>query len=128
MPTPGLRIAPGADSTSIADTLDAIEGLVRQSGMPDETVDRVILAAGEAVANVAEHGTTVVSIRWSRTERSGCLSFLGDIGPGGQRIHEASLPPTEAIGGRGLFLIRTLTDRVVAQDDRLDLYFVVHND
>ena len=125
---PGLRIAPGADSVAIAAALDAIEGRVRLSGVSDDVLDRVVLVAGEVLANVAEHGEQPVVVHWHGDTAGGCLSVVGDAGPGSDRIASAELPPADSFGGRGLFLIRALSERVVTEGDRLDLHFASRED
>ena len=103
------------DSVSVA--VLAAEGAARDAGLGDDAQMRVSLAVSEAVANAIEHGnasdeTKIVHVRIETA--AGCLSIgVGDEGAGlaPASIASASLPDDPFdVGGRGLFLIRELTE------------------
>jgi len=92
----------------------------------------MLLAVGEAVANAVEHGndaeaTREVTLEWRKEESGGWLS-VEDEGPGltPDRLQNAALPQDAfQTGGRGLFIIKDLTDdvRLEAEGRRLMLWF-----
>ena len=122
---PGYTLAPGADARAVAAVLDGVEREAREAGVPPATVDRVVLVAGEAVANAVEHGEGVVTVRWVPAGSGGRLVVSeGGRGPGIGAVHDACLPESaEATRGRGLFLIQQLSDRVDIGPDGLGVWF-----
>ena len=124
-----LRESASIDLTDVPDaSMEAsrwIEGVLERWTAPPELVDRAVLALSEAVANVVEHGRPPLSIQASRS--SGVVRLtVREGGPGAPSaaLDEASLPDdATATHGRGLYLIRTLTDGVELQEGRLQMLF-----
>jgi anti-sigma regulatory factor (Ser/Thr protein kinase) len=122
---PGYTLAPGADARAVAAVLDGVEREAREGGTPPSTVDRVVLVAGEAVANAVEHGAGEVTVQWIPAGSGGRLLVSeGGRGPGLDAVQGARLPEsTGATRGRGLFLIQQLSDRVDVGPDGLGVWF-----
>jgi hypothetical protein len=67
--------------------------------------DDLLLVVSELVTNAIRHGTGTIEVRVALAERHARIEVLDD---GGARIPEpAALPPPDAIGGRGLHLVRS---------------------
>ena len=121
---PAHTLAPGADARAVAAVLDAVERDAQEAGLPAATVDRVVLVAGEAVANAVEHGAGPVTVGWESDGTSGLLRVEGGGGPGSKEVWDARLPDVwTATRGRGLFLIAQLADRIDADGGSLDVWF-----
>lgn len=118
---PGHTLAPGADSGSIAAVLDRLEREVSQSALPAATIDRIVLVAGELASNAAEHGSEMARLWWSSRAEGGDLCV--SPGPDPSAVQRAALPETDAVGGRGLFLVRTLGDGVDADAETVRIRF-----
>ena len=103
-------LASDADSDALARVLDGIEAAAGGGGLPAETVDRVVLVAGELLSNAVEHGTEPVTAWWEATPDGGRLVLSGGGRPVAGWILGAALPDADATRGRGLFLVRELTD------------------
>lgn len=95
------------------------EAAAVEVGLPTATADRLVLALAEAVANAVEHGNAFVPerkvrVEWEKAE--GALwFFVEDEGEGlsAEQLNQAKLPDDAMeMGGRGLFIIRTLADDV----------------
>jgi serine/threonine-protein kinase RsbW len=106
------------------------EALVREAALPPPTGDRLVLAMGEAITNAIRHGNALdpsrhVELVWSG-DGSGVWVHVEDEGEGVDpvRLARAALPadPTQT-NGRGLFLIRTLADRVEVEGACLRMWF-----
>lgn len=116
----GMRRAFPSTPEAVAEAVRAVEATARASGLPDEVLDRVALATGEAVANAVEHGNAADAARsftvsWDADAADGYWLRVEDEGEGLEagRIEEAELPEDPlSTSGRGLFLIRTLSDEV----------------
>jgi len=102
-------------------------------GLSDDLVDRVTLAAGEAVGNAVEHGSDQdpkreFRVSWESAD-DGYWLRVEDDGPGlDPALLEAAGLPDDPLStrGRGLFLMRALADEVRLEADgrRLALRFV----
>lgn len=115
---------------SVSTAVDAAEAAVRNAGMSDEVLGRVSLAVAEAVANAIEHGNAGVASREVLLEieaHSGRLSVRvcdGGEGVEGKRLGSAQLPDDPLLThGRGLYLIRVLTDACDVVDGCVHLRF-----
>jgi serine/threonine-protein kinase RsbW len=117
---------------SIAEAVHFAERATRAAGLPDEAVDRVTLAAGEAAGNAVEHGSEgdaarLFVVEWEGDAAGGWLRVC-DEGPGiaPEQLASADLPADPlSTSGRGLFLMRTLADdaRVEAGGRCVALWF-----
>lgn len=119
---PGFTLAPGASAPAVAAALSSMERDL--GGLPDETLDRVMIVAGELAANAAEHSRTPVSVAWHVRSDGVDLDVIG-AGASARAIEAATLPPGDAVRGRGLYLIRSLSTAVEARADDLRLRFDV---
>jgi len=115
---------------SAAHAVRFAEEVGREAGLPTEAVDRLVLAAGEAVTNAIRHGNRLDPVRqvelvW-RSDENGDWLEVSDEGPGIalDRILRAELPADASeTSGRGLFLIRVLSDAVDVEGARLRMRF-----
>ncbi len=116
------------ESVSLA--VDAAEVAGTECGLSSETVSRISLAVAEAVANAIEHGnqgiaSREVTVSFSPEAESLCIR-VADSGHGieASQLERASLPSNPLdVGGRGLYLIRELSDHVEASGASLYLCF-----
>ncbi len=115
---PGFRLAPCADTATIAAHLDAIE---RDLGL-SPLAERVLLVAAEVLSNAAEHGDEAVHVGWEATTAAVVLTVRGK-GPGAAQIRDAVLPEASTTRGRGLFLIDELASSVEDVTDGLRITF-----
>lgn len=106
---PGLRLVPGADAAAQATILSRIEADLQQAGVVDELADRVMIVAGELLANAAEHGATSTRLCWTVLQDRVEIAVEG-AGPRAGAVRAAPLPESAATRGRGLFLIASLAD------------------
>ena len=114
---PGLPIPPGASDALVAAVLDRLEAVARGAGLPPGTVDRIVLVAGEIIANALEHTDDGATVALDATPTGATLRVTGgDMPP-------APLPPAEATSGRGLFLIHALSDGVAGGPGYSDVAF-----
>ena len=100
---------------SVALACEAVEAFVGGAGWGPEDVTRVTLATGEAVGNAVEHGRGAdVRVRFERDGDRVELCVADDgPGPSARRLARASLPSdVMATGGRGLYILRQLAERV----------------
>jgi anti-sigma regulatory factor (Ser/Thr protein kinase) len=87
----------------------AVAGSLRAIGVPEGSIDDVLIAVGEVVGNVIRHGGGAGEIRLTRAGRR-LRCDVADRGPGlGDGPHEPLEPaPPEALHGRGLWLVFAL--------------------
>jgi anti-sigma regulatory factor (Ser/Thr protein kinase) len=115
---------------SVATAARFVEAAAAEAALPPALAERLLLAAGEAVSNAIEHGNgedpaRLVRLEWAALPDGGVLS-VQDEGPGltREQVLTAELPADPyQTGGRGLFLIRTLSDDVEVEGARLRLVF-----
>jgi serine/threonine-protein kinase RsbW len=104
---------------SVASAVHAVEAAMREDRLPDDLVDRVTLAVGEAAGNAVEHGCLQdpqreFHVSWER-EDGGYWLRIEDDGAGlDPALLEAAALPADPLStrGRGLFLMRELADEV----------------
>ena len=87
-------------------------------GLPDGRCDMLVLVANELATNAIAHGGGRGRlILWSADAHVYCE--VSDYGPGLSPDVAArpQRPPLGAVGGRGLWLVRTLTDWLDVQSD-----------
>ncbi len=90
---------------------DMIDDRAVRHGLPRDDVQRFVLAVNEAATNAIRHATGVAEVTvWH--EGTWLIAEIRDDGPGIDLPENPALPPVEALGGRGLWLMHHLVDRV----------------
>jgi serine/threonine-protein kinase RsbW len=109
-----------AEISAISDAVDAVLGLVRNSGRAHGKEFEIEMALREALANAIVHGcqsdpTKYVEFGMDFNDAGGILIVVRDPGPG----FDPALVPSPTLAGnlhsehgRGVFLIHTLMDEV----------------
>jgi anti-sigma regulatory factor (Ser/Thr protein kinase) len=92
-----------------------VAGAARRAGLRASRVTDLVIAVNEAVTNAIRHATgrarvTIIHEAWDRR----LVVQVGDDGPGipPEYVSRLGLPDPDALGGRGLYLIRALCDEV----------------
>jgi anti-sigma regulatory factor (Ser/Thr protein kinase) len=101
--------------------LNAIRNQVRQAtvdaGMTPERADLLVLAVNEGMMNAILHGGGGGEVTLMRTARDGLIAVVEDV-----RGHHFDLPahtpPQDQLGGRGLWLVKQICDRVAIRRGR----------
>jgi serine/threonine-protein kinase RsbW len=116
--TEQVRTFPSTPETTSA-ALDFIEELVDAWALPENVREAAVMVAGEAVPNAAGHGNgfdpdreVILYCRKGEGEFRMCVE---DEGPGltDALVETSDLPADDLqTHGRGLFIIRSLADRV----------------
>lgn len=122
-----------SSSTCITEVEQYVRELFDQFGIDPELYPNILISLTEAVNNAVQHGnrndiTKIVCVRSEKNQEI-LHCEISDEGPG---FDPASLPdPTnpdnvEKPGGRGVFLMRQLSDRIHFKDNgstvELDFY------
>lgn len=89
-----------------------LRDLLGRGGIGPRRVDELVLVATELVTNARKAGATWVALScWASTD--GVVLQVDDDGCGMDMPHAGFLPPpADAVGGRGLWIARQLTDVV----------------
>jgi serine/threonine-protein kinase RsbW len=98
------------DRDAITSVRHDIAGCASTAGLGGLRLDGFVLAVNEIMTNAVRHGAGRGRVRLWRTA-TGLRCEVRDDGRG-EPVHfnGHTLPPTEATGGRGLWLARTLCD------------------
>lgn len=125
MPRLALTRADLDVSAATGDGIAWVEAEARRCGAAGDLLDRLVLAAGEAIANAVEHGAGDVFVELvHESDRYGLRVLDEGAGLAGDGLASASLPDDPlAPRGRGLFLMRTLADEVAASRGGVELWF-----
>lgn len=101
----------GDDPAEIAEVRSAVRDLAARSGFADRAGD-LVLALDEVIANAQEHGRAPICVRAWADGR--LVVEVSDVGAGFDRARVWSTHPPPPLGrrGRGLWIIRQLTDLV----------------
>lgn len=118
--------------TSLAFVRSAIAYMLDRDSRSSEETGRLLLAAGEAVTNAIEHGST----RWGMVDVEVTLQpaiarlVVTDQGDPTRPPHidlAAPAPPAGSLRGRGLLIMRELSDEIrvepVGEGTRLTMVF-----
>ncbi len=127
-----MRLVLPSSSEAMPQAVRFAESAAKQAGFPVEVLDRMLLAVGEAVANSLEHGNgslpdRQLTLGWSTEDKGGWISLDDE----GSRLTldqmKGAALPSDLLqtGGRGLFIIKELSDDVKVEEDgrRLLLWF-----
>jgi serine/threonine-protein kinase RsbW len=101
----------GDDPAEIAEVRAAVRDLALRNGFADRAGD-LVLALDEIIANAQEHGRPPISVRAWTDGR--LVVEVSDVGAGFDRalVWKTHPPPPLGRRGRGLWIIRQLTDLV----------------
>jgi serine/threonine-protein kinase RsbW len=106
------------DRDAVTDGRHDIAGLASAAGLDGLRLDGFVLAVNEIMTNAVRHGGGRGRVRLWRTA-GGLRCEISDGGTGDPaRFNGHELPPTEATGGRGLWLARHLCDSFVVETGR----------
>jgi serine/threonine-protein kinase RsbW len=100
-----------AESVSVA--RQALDRVLTTFGVRRDCRDEIALAVSEACSNAVRHadGVGVYELA-AESDDQACVITVNDGGPGVPAARPAAMPGTDAQSGRGLALMRLLTDRV----------------
>ncbi len=89
-----------------------MEGVAEEAGWDDPDLSRLVLAVIEAVSNAVEHGCGADLVVHCDMETKRCRLSVSDGGPGPEawEVRRAELPPSEALAGRGLYILSQIAD------------------
>ncbi len=106
-----LRLTLPRDARYVPVLRAATSSVLRELGAPREDAEDVELVISEACGNVVRHatGSEAYSVGVA-VDAHGCDIEVVDVGPGFDV--EASCPDSDSETGRGLYLMRTLVDRL----------------
>jgi serine/threonine-protein kinase RsbW len=105
------RAALGDDPAEIAEVRAAVRDLAMRTGFVERAGD-LVLALDEVIANAQEHGRPPITVEAWADGR--LVVEVSDVGAGFDRARVWSTHPPPPLGrrGRGLWIIRQLTDLV----------------
>ena len=90
-----------------------VRGIGRDAGLSFQRAEELTLAVNEVVTNAIQHATGRADVSISRDESARSLVVeVVDEGNGIPASVTGERPEPVAIGGRGLYLVRRLCDRV----------------
>lgn len=107
-----VRLPRTAESVSVArQTLDRV---FSSFGVRRDCREEIALAVSEACTNAVQHGVGEATYELeAESQDSECVITINDAGPGMTAPdHPAGMPAPDATGGRGVALMRLLTDEV----------------
>lgn len=101
-----------ADAASVRSLLERLETSAALGDLSRDDRDCTLLILAEALNNVVEHGYAGDPGWVCLSRRGGHVWRIVDAAAPAPPLPHPALPPGEAEGGFGLFLIRTLTDHM----------------
>ena len=106
----------GDDPAEIAEVRSAVRDLAARGGFSDRAGD-LVLALDEVIANAQEHGRPPIRVTAWADGR--LVVEVSDVGGGFDRarVWQTHPPPPLGHRGRGLWIIRQLTDLVAISSD-----------
>ena len=104
-----------AELERLAEVREAVASLLDEREWPVEARDRMMLAGGEALINAIEHGSQPDGVVDVRIEVNGETArfIVSDGGREGSSLPmlNGDVPPPDSVRGRGLIIMRGLSDR-----------------
>lgn len=105
---------------AVAPAVERVLKAARAAGLTTEQRDNLAVAVAEALSNAAVHGNQLHPARSVRvmvvvTPNECVVVEVSDLGPGfdSNQVHDPTHPARVLMpGGRGIFLMRQLVDRV----------------
>ncbi|WP_113700457.1 ATP-binding protein [Nonomuraea lactucae] len=99
------------DEGSLAATRGEVQRRAHEQGLAGERLGDFVMAVNECLVNVVAHAGGRGRLRLGH-EGTGLFCEITDSGPGipARYLDEADLPAPSELGGRGIWLIRRLTD------------------
>lgn len=110
----------------MAAAAEFVEALLRAEGWSETDTTRVVLATSEAAANAVEHASGDELTVCCRVVDAVAVVSVVDGGPGPDpsALERATLPSDPlATSGRGLHILRQLSDAASVEDGKLELRF-----
>lgn len=110
----------------MAEAAEFVEALLRAEEWSDADTTRVVLATSEAAANAVEHaGGDELTVGCRLGDAVAVVSIVdGGPGPDPAALERATLPSDPmATSGRGLHILRQLSDAASVRDGTLELRF-----
>jgi serine/threonine-protein kinase RsbW len=113
-----IEVQVTSDSASIPDARRMVAEALRADAVDDDIAADLLVVVSELMTNAVAHGTgdpVGLAVR----EAAGCIEVTvvsggrADVGP----APNWTMPSPGSIGGRGLALVRALSDRVEAGSD-----------
>ena len=84
----------------------------RRAGLSTQRSLQLVLAVNEAATNVIKHAGGRGRVQVVQEDRHRVIAVVSDQGPGLPERVNLTEPPLDATGGRGLWLIHRICDRV----------------
>jgi serine/threonine-protein kinase RsbW len=105
-----------ADTRVLRRLRDAVRKDLSSAGLAEEATEDVVLCVHEACMNAMQHGRGELHIRWDVAPGEVRVEVC-DEGDGGPLPSADAVPDTDQLSGRGLFLIKRLTNRLETSTD-----------
>jgi serine/threonine-protein kinase RsbW len=86
--------------------------LAARAGLPEQRAEAFALAVHEAVANTIRHAGGTGEVAVVQDDDRKLIAEVCDHGPGIAGSVTVGMPPTDAVGGRGMSLVNVLADHV----------------
>lgn len=113
--TVAYAISVPASFDSIAEVRSELIAVLLDQSWPDDANQRILLAGCEAITNAIEHGSGADGVVRIEIEVNGAMARLtvADGGRYGSSVPslEVEPPPATALRGRGLVIMRHMSDR-----------------
>jgi anti-sigma regulatory factor (Ser/Thr protein kinase) len=112
----GRQMRVAAELPALGLVRSALDDMLARAGWGGDEADRVLLAAGEALANAVEHGSVAgaqIEV-WIATAPTQARVRIRDEGRPGEPhpTHEPVAPPLTSARGRGRLIMARLADRL----------------
>jgi serine/threonine-protein kinase RsbW len=86
--------------------------LATRAGLSTDRAEAFVIAVNEAVANAIEHAGGSGDLTVVQDDERQLIAEVRDAGPGMPCSVTLTLPPSDAPGGRGMWLAAKLTDNI----------------